>query len=103
MYETAGVLPLSAVLLERQLGLFGDVARREIEDPMRTAVLQADALKPREPVGARRQGRPRKTWVGEMHGHALAIAGSQEALESLVRNKAVKTYSASLEKGRSAG
>ena len=56
---------------------------------MRSAVLQTDAIRPREPAGPSRQERPRKTWAGVMHAHALAAAGTQESLESMARNRTV--------------
>ena len=87
VYKTAGRSPLRTRLLERQLYLFGEVALHGVEDPMRACVFEPDAFVPRKHTGTRRQGRPRQTWAKAVHTHAVAAAGSQESMESLVRDR----------------
>ena len=86
VYEKAGAQPLSMTLLERQLRLFGEVASKDDEDPMRACVFEPHTVQPRKCPGIRKRGRPRQTWAKMVHAHALAAAGPQD-LEVLARDR----------------
>ena len=81
---TARQPALSTVLLERQLRLYGDVARKGSDDPLRAAVFEDGVAVLRSVPGARKQGRPRNTWATVVHNHALAAAGGHEPLQQTV-------------------
>ncbi len=83
----AGVPPLSAVLRERQLLLFGAIARKPAASPGGASAVQANAAQPQRWAGARRRGRPRQAWATCVHEEALQAAGSQVALDALVVNE----------------
>jgi len=77
----AGSTCLSTTLLGKQLRLFGDVARKQSGDPMRTAIFDDDDdICLRQTPGARRRGRPRQKWASFVHGHAVLAAGSEALL-----------------------
>ena len=80
--------------------MFGDLARRAAEDPMRAAVFEEGAAVLRKWPGVRRQGRPRSTWAKVVHSHALAAAGGHEPLQQKMMEPAtwkatVRRYCAS--------
>ena len=82
--DMAGQEPLSTTLLQRQLKLFGEVTRRDDNDPARVSIFEPGQTKPRRWPGVRRQGRLRQHWADTIHAHAVAAAGGQEALDRAV-------------------
>ncbi|CAE8634683.1 unnamed protein product [Polarella glacialis] len=85
-----GCQKLSASLLERQLLLMGDLARKPDADVLRMWVFQPGGTDVRPP-GARKRGRPRITWTTGVLKQALLIAGSQQSLSNLwQRTRAAK-------------
>ena len=65
---------LSSILLQRQLLLFGEIARLPNEDVVRQTVFHEDGIDIKLALDKRR-GRPRKIWNQEIH--ALAMQCSQ--------------------------
>ena len=84
---TARAVPLSSILLERQLRLFGDVFRKRAGDPLRAAVFDDGSASLRQTPGARRQGHPRQNWAICVRKHALAAAGGEGHLQAVMRDK----------------
>ena len=74
--------PLSMILLQRQLLLFGRIARMSNSAPMRHLVFLPHSLDLVK-FSNRRQGRPRNSWASELHKHSLQIAG-QNPLHSII-------------------
>eukprot|EP00959_Pyramimonas_sp_CCMP1952_P457049 9474222-Pyramimonas_sp.AAC.1 len=86
--ELAKVRPLSASLLERQLKLYGKLARCGPRSLPRAMVFEcgegSDVL-PRRWMAPRCRGRPRVQWTNYMHAKALVVAGgSTDALQALL-------------------
>ena len=79
----AGLRKLSSILLERQLLLMGDYARRSDQDVMRRSILKAGTAEPNLAQGSRKRGRPRKLWASTVFHHAMQAAGSHENLQIL--------------------
>ena len=84
-------------LLERQLRLFGDIARKGNDDPLREAVFEEGTVLVRKTEGARKRGRPRQKWADIVHAHAVDAAGGAEALQDKLADQvkwrtAVKHY-----------
>ena len=65
--------PLSAILLKRQLQLFGKVARMPNHCVVRESIFEHDSVDIKQ-SGNRRRGRPRNTWANELRKYAAAIA-----------------------------
>ena len=65
---------LSSILLQRQLLLFGEIARLPNEDVVRQTIFHEDGIDIKLALDKRR-GRPRKIWNQEIH--ALAMQCSQ--------------------------
>ena len=85
--QLAGRMKLSSVLLQRQLCLFGQIARCAGGHPLRDAIFapppSSSSPSPspgpsppcilKKPPGVRKRGRPRQTWAGEVGRHAAAV------------------------------
>ena len=77
--------PLSAILLKRQLQLFGKVARMPNHSVVRESVFEHDSVDIKQ-GGNRRRGRPRNTWANELKKRALLVC--QDApMQSIVMSK----------------
>ena len=77
-----GSPPLSKILLQRQLLLFGRIARLPSTSVVRNSVFANDRLDVHN-MYARRRGRPRNTWSGEVAKIAYQIANARD-LSNLV-------------------
>jgi len=80
----SGEMPLSNTLLQRQLFLYGKVARMPPDSLQRKAALEPNSVMPRSCEGIRRRGRPKQTWTHAVHQHAAQLAGSKAELERLL-------------------
>ena len=76
-------MALSTRILQRQLLYLGDIARRGHEDPVRCSVFLPGLLDT-IPCGARKQGRPRRTWADTVLGFAQDIAGTPQKFSALM-------------------
>ena len=76
-------LALHRLLLQKQLLLLANIARKPAGDIVRRAVLNDNSLEPSPLTGARRVGRPRRQWKEEVYKVALEMAGSKQELERL--------------------
>ena len=67
---------IGSVLLERQLKLFGTLARRSDDDVMKQSVFDvtAPALKPKTAIGTKRRGRPKVSWPKGVYDAAASVA-----------------------------
>ena len=87
--------PLSKTLLQRQLFLFGHIARLSSDNVVRNSVFVGDTVQLHVDQ-ARKQGRPRNTWASELCKIALTFVGDQvlsETLSNKVRwDAAVKRF-----------
>ena len=81
--EQAGTRALSIQILQRQLLYLGELARRGPEDPVRCCVFSPGSLDV-IPVGPRKQGRPRHTWVENICRIARDIAITPENFSALM-------------------
>ena len=88
--ERARAPPLSSILLERQLGLYGKLARDSAESLPRRMVfedIQPTSCLPRNWKSPRARGRPRLQWTTYLYAEALAVAGNDpDTLQSLLQN-----------------
>ena len=84
--QQAGVPALTQTLRERQLKLFGELARKGDTSLLRQVVFQPGTLEARRWPGLRRQGRPRQAWATSVRAHAVAAAGCEEQLAILLQN-----------------
>ena len=82
VFEVAGVAKLSATLHERQLLLFGEIARKTAGDPIRAAVFEDGSTALRKLSGVRRRGRPRQKWAEVVHGLRACACGWGRSGES---------------------
>ena len=80
----AGTEPLRATLLNHQLQLYGDIARKPDGDPIREAVLTTSTVRPRQHEGHRRVGRARHQWNNEVFREALRVAGNTTVLSEML-------------------
>ena len=92
-------ISLHAMILKRQLNLFGTLARRSHTDIARSLILQRDSLDPKMSDMARKRGRPRKTWMINIWQHVQNIRNDRN-LQSIIESetlwrKEVSTYCAS--------
>ena len=95
-----GTMPLTSILLKRQLCFFGSVARRAHNDPIRNLLFQPGAYTQAKNAATRKRGRPRLEWNTVMHNHAIDVA-KPRAIASIICDKedwrkAVNTYCAML-------
>ena len=71
--QRAGRGKLSDLLLRRQLILFGDIARKADDHPVRMVVFQPSSSELAQAPGRRKRGRPRQAWATELSKHAKQI------------------------------
>ena len=83
--QQLGAQPLSQTLLQRQLLLFGHIARMTSDSVVRNSVFVGDTLD-LHVDHARKQGRPRHTWAGELRKVALVFV-SELDLHATLANK----------------
>ena len=95
--ERAGATPLSTRILQQQLLYLGEIARRDHDDPVRCCVFLPGSLDD-IPVGPRKQGRPRHTWVGTVCSTARQIAGTLTNFRALMAPsaQAIKAWRATV-------
>ena len=74
--EMAKSKPLSNTLLKSQLVLFGNIAMRSNEDPMRQSTFKPNSLQPASCLH-RKRGRPRLAWQSVMYAHASSVLGTE--------------------------
>ena len=88
--ERADVPPLTSILLERQLKLYGKLARDSANSLPRQMVFEAGqthSCLPRDWKSRRSRGRPRIQWTTYLHAEALAVAGNDPGtLQALLHN-----------------
>jgi hypothetical protein len=87
--DSAGVKSLSTTLLQRQLYLFGSVARKSPGSIVRDVALEPGTVRPKVWWSRRRRGRPRTAWAPYVYNHARALAGSERQLSSLLQDEAL--------------
>lgn len=80
---TASALPLSNLLLQRQLHLFRKIACMSDDNPVRGSVLQPGSIDLQEHSAKRRVGRPRLAWANCVRQHAQRAAGSESELKRM--------------------
>ena len=71
--QRAGRGKLSDLLLQRQLVLFGEIARKADDHPVRKAVFQPSSSELAQAPGRRKRGRPRQAWATELSKHAKQV------------------------------
>ena len=67
---------LSEQVAHQQMIYMGTLERRQAEDPTRATLFEDSTLAIRNPVGRRRQGRPRHRWGVMVMNNCLKAAGS---------------------------
>ena len=86
----ANTRPLSLSLLERQLKLYGKLARdapKSLPKAMVFESCQPNQVTPRRWNTRRSRGRPRLQWTTYLHAQALAVAGGDsDKLQTIVQN-----------------
>ena len=87
--DSAGVKSLSTTLLQRQLYLFGSIARKPPGSIVRDVALEPESGQPKVWWSRRRRGRPPIAWTPHVYNHARALAGSELQLNSLLRDEAM--------------
>ena len=85
--EKARCQPLSEELMRQQLLMLQKVAASG-DGPLRDCVFVPGTLDTLELHCVKRLGRPRLSWAVEVRKLALAVAGSEEALQQLMRETA---------------
>ena len=83
----AGCIPVSTLLLQRQLIYLGKVLRQDTSSLLRRASFIEGTLQPATSRFIRRIGRPRFEWVSTVLPHALRLAGGLNQLETAVQDK----------------
>ena len=76
---------LSTILLDRQLGYFGTLARRPNSCPVRRLVFE-DTLSMKCFAGTRQQGRPKAEWALELYKHVRQMCGTHAHFCACVAN-----------------
>ena len=76
--------PLSTTLLQRQLLLFGKIARMPDHCPQRQVLFEPSSVTLKRIVGKRPRGRPRQQWGQSVRDHALAAAGSMSDISLML-------------------
>ena len=85
----AGVPPISASLLDRQLLLLGRILSAEQSSPLHSVSFIPGTWEPATNMYVRRVGRPRKEWVPAVLGEARARIGNDACLADALQSKAV--------------
>ena len=78
-------VPLSKILLQRQLVLFGNIARLPNDHILRQITFEENSLQPIT-CPNRRRGRPRSTWTQEMSKIASSLFHDAERLWHSIMN-----------------
>ena len=81
--EQSGHVQYSRQLLKHQLLLFGKVARKTNDDPLRKLTFCEGSLSPATSRFIRRVGRPRHEWAGQLLQVAFKVVGDRR-LEEVV-------------------
>ena len=79
--------PMSQQLLQAQCLYFGELARRNSNDPTRSAIFKTGELELRQLGSNRRRGRPRLEWGKSVHQELLKMTGSSETLHQLLASE----------------
>ena len=83
--QQAGGVPLSKRVLAQQLNMYARYARMSSSSIMRQSVFETDSIEPRAWSGSKRKGRPRSSWVKNVHALAMMIAdNSKQRLQQLL-------------------
>ena len=85
--DRARTRPLSNMLLERQLLMFGEIARMD-GGPLRDTVFAPGKVELAELAGRRRRGRPRHTWAKQLQMLAVEAAGGTANLRNIIMSDA---------------
>ena len=80
----AGARPLSHKLLQQQLLLYSHVARLPDHSAVRQATFENGDVLPKVLAGTRKRGRPRNTWIGEVHRAALQVTTGLPKLREML-------------------
>ena len=64
--EKLASIPLSSLLLRRQLLFYGKLARLPATSPIRKLIFRGESYEPKEII-AKKRGRPRSQWHTELH------------------------------------
>ena len=83
-------LPLSSMLLQRQLLLFGRIARMPDTCPQREVLFEPSSVTIRASEARRARGRPRQQWAQCVSKHAMQAAGSGTSLAALLLHNPVE-------------
>ena len=75
-------VPLSRILLQRQLYLFGRISRLPADSVVRACVFEHDGVSMKCQADKKR-GRPRNTWAVEVHKMALKVANGSRLSEKI--------------------
>jgi hypothetical protein len=78
--------PLSKSLLAQQLLYFVRLARTLAGAVLRDSVFKLGSVSLKVNNRLRCEGRPRDSWAAELHALAMQVAGSSEALRSMLIN-----------------
>jgi len=92
----AGVPPISASLLDRQLLLLGRILSAEQSSPLHSVSFIPGTWEPATNMYVRRVGRPRKEWVPAVLGEARARIGNDACLADALQSKAVWKLAAAM-------
>ena len=83
--RAAGSVPMTRLLLKKQLFLYGKVALLPDDAPQRKVMFDPGTLRLVSAHYRRKRGRPRQQWPQSVHNLALEAAGSIEVLSSILR------------------
>eukprot|EP00959_Pyramimonas_sp_CCMP1952_P230199 4812766-Pyramimonas_sp.AAC.1 len=89
MRARTGQPPLTAILLQRQLALYGKAARESAGDPLRDSVFIPGTLTPVADAFARKVGAPRLEWAKFLGPPAHGACGEGDRLQDLVQDPLV--------------
>ena len=70
LYRETDSKPITSIVLQRQLRLYGHVARFPETDPAFRVVSERD-----NPEWRRPRGRPRSSWLGQVHASCEELLG----------------------------
>ena len=79
--------PLTELLTQRQLILFGRIAKMPDDAPQRRVVFCPGSLDLVSASLRRKRGRPRKEWSNSVLKNALIVSGSLECLQNLLHHE----------------
>ena len=88
--EQAQATPLSARLLQTQMVLFGDLASRPDNDPVRCSIFSPGTREAAARKGLRRRGRPRTSWFEMVNQHCEHLQTNNESRAAWL--KAVQSH-----------